>query len=312
LVRKRRRIATILRRVTSARTEHPSRYVVIPSFDQLEETSRCVAALLQPSREEFTVIVVDHGTEPWQPPADLDASRLVIVNATPDLWWTGATNTGIRHALAAGADTIMLLNSDCVLTGKAATNLMRRSEKTGGIVTPMQTSLDGDRTLCAGALPALALGFPTLRERTTTGGVLSRLTIPCGGRGVAIPASVLEELGLLAEAELPHYWADHDFFLRCRRRGVPLEIAEDLVVKVDEKTTSIAYQPDALDWRSFRASLAEPKSHRNMPAIRAFFRRNYPIRPLHWIGSTLYLLRYIVSWGVGRSARLIGFGRSDP
>jgi GT2 family glycosyltransferase len=199
----------------------------------------------------------------------------------------------------------MLLNADCVLDVASATRLFQRCETERSIVAPIQVDLTTGATVCAGAVPLTLLGFPTLRERTETGGFWDRFTIVCGGRGVAIPTAVFEKIGMLAAESLPHYWADHDFFMRCRRAGFAMEIQADLQVAVDGTRTTSAARPSNHDWGSFQTSLSEPGSHRNRTAIRAFFRRNYPIRPLHFIGSMLYLVRYTAVWALRRAAQLL-------
>ena len=209
-------------------------------------------------------------------------------------------NRGIDAALSAGAESVMLMNPDCVLDGAEAQQLFDQSESMGSIVAPIQVDLDSGTAFCAGAVPLLSLGFPTLFEPKKRGGLTDRFAIVAGGRGVVIPRSVFETIGKLAANDLPHYWADHDFYLRARRRGIAQHITDGVAVRVDQERTSSAADPRSLGWAGFRASLTEPRSHRNLPSIRAFFRRNYPIRPLHRIGTGLYLARYFASWAFRR------------
>ena len=283
----------------------PARFVVIPSFDQHADTTRCLEAILGDSQGSYTVLVVDHGHEAWTIPDYLPTDALRVLRASPDLWWAGATNLGMQHALDRGATSVMLLNADCVLEAASATDLFQRSESSEAIVAPVQVDLASGATTCAGAIPLPLLGFATLYERREVGGFWDRFTIVCGGRGVVIPAPILEKEGLLAADSLPHYWADHDFFMRCRRNGVTMQIQGDIQVSVDTRRSTSAGRPYDQDWRAFHGSLTARRSHRNLSAIRAFFRRNYPIRSLHFIGSSLYLLRYSVVWGLSRMTRLL-------
>lgn len=261
--------------------------------------------LLGNAYADFTVIVVDHGHSAWSPPPDISPANLVVLRAGTDLWWSGATNAGIRRALDEGADAVMLLNADCRLEPAAAGQLFEMAERSNGVVAPVQRSLGSQAILSAGTIPFISLGFPTFKERVRTDRPMMSHTIIRGGRGVAIPRSTFEVVGLFAAAELPHYLADHDFYLRCQRAGIALQIADGLDVYVDEASTSTASRPSQLSWTEFKASLHDPRSHRNLVAVQSFFRRNYPIRALHGVGTMLYLARYALSWAIRRADRLI-------
>ncbi len=141
----------------------PTRFVVIPSFDQPDDTTRCVDALQGKSLGEYTVVVVDHGQQGWTVPDDLSSDAVQVIRADPDLWWTGATNVGIQHAIDQGATSVMLMNADCVLDSASATRLFQRCEAEGTIVAPIQVDLANGATACAGAIPLTLLGFPTIR-----------------------------------------------------------------------------------------------------------------------------------------------------
>lgn len=82
---------------------------------------------------------------------------------------------------------------------------------------------------------------------------------------------------------------------------VPLLVAQDVDVLVDESRTSLAAASyGATAWPDFRRSLTNTRSHRNLPAIIAIFRRNYPIQELWPVGVFSYVGRTLVLWAVHR------------
>lgn len=284
-------------------------WIVIPSFDNPSVTSRCLAAL-RPSDAMYTVCVVDHGELSTVEELEHDFPDIATIRATPDLWWTGATNAGIRRALAGGASHIMILNSDCVLDSAEVRRIWEVSQAMdSAILAPVQRDLHDDRPMVVRSWTGLPAGFPTLRSehRVRGRGVIpTRMII--GGRGAVVPRQVFEHVGLFNEDALPHYLADHDFYLRCRRAGFPLLIHAGASVFVDPATSSVAASVGDLDFPHFASSLRHRKSHRNIEATRAFFQLNYPVRPLWWIGFALALSRYTAVWTVTRAIALAKAG----
>src|SRR5665811_363959 len=99
--------------MASGSTNGEGVYVVIPVFNGWEQTELCLRSI-EDSSYAVTAVVVDHGST--------DATRTELPRMFPnvvhlldsdELWWTGATNRGIRCALSSGASHVALLNSDC-------------------------------------------------------------------------------------------------------------------------------------------------------------------------------------------------------
>jgi GT2 family glycosyltransferase len=251
------------------------------------------------------VIVVDHGPEEEQARA-LRARFAAVawVRGDPSQWWAGATNVGTRAALAQGVQYVMWLNGDCCLRPGTLTTLVRHLERAGeAIVSPVQKDAYDGRILSLGAGYCFTLGFVTCERRGRPSvNALQPVRLVAGGRGALIPARVIERVGLLDEGHLPHYYADHDFYLRCRAQGVQLYVASDAAVLVDRTTTTSASDPGSLTLAEFRCTLRDPRSHRNIAYLNAFFRKHYPLAPLYRIGTWLNIARYAVVYVLRRVA----------
>jgi GT2 family glycosyltransferase len=285
--------------------------IVITDFNGWAQTRVCLERLFS-GGGGFDVFLVDHGTSN-------ECSRGVaaqfpavkVVKASPDLWWTGATNVGLREALAAGAEAVMLLNNDCYLGAEDFRRLAAHSASVGGagIVAPLQRDSRSGTLLENFFSSSFLLGFPSLkrpwpRDSAPGDARLVQVDLIIGGRGVVLPRAVLDRVGLMAEKELPHYWADHDFYLRCRRAGVPLYLALDAFVDVDDTRTTQARGLGRLSLRQFAGTLSDRRSHRNILDLAALFRRHYPVPGLYWIGVALNVARYSLTYALARLGAL--------
>ncbi len=285
-------------------------YVVIPVFNSWAEAQRCLDALRASTAQGFTVVVVDHGpTDTVRRALSAQYPEVTRLAGSPELWWTGATNLGIRYALARGAGAVVLLNHDCYLAPDAIEHMLHHATSLpDAVIAPIQREYPSGRIFCAGARACFLLGFPSVHTRRSlqeplAAPVLRPVSLICGGRGALIPSQVFRKVGLLDEEQLPHYGADHDFYLRCRKAGVPLFVATDAVVHVDHVHTTTADHPGRLDFGKFLRTLTSRRSHRNIRDLATLFRKHYPIRWLYPVGVVLNLARYCTIYIFQRAAR---------
>ncbi|KAA3621864.1 MAG: glycosyltransferase family 2 protein [Proteobacteria bacterium] len=293
-------------------------YIVITDFNGFAQTSRCLDALISSDRSDFHTLVVDHGTSD-ETRRGLQARypEVCRIQGSEDLWWTGAVNLGVRFALESGASAVMLLNNDCYVEPGAIDILVRNwRENPGAIVAPVQRDyLSGD-ILSYDPGTCFLLGFSTLRgPRKIPRRVMERPLIDVdlilGGRGAIIPAVVFEQVGLFDEIELPHYGADHDFYLRARDKGVRLCVATNAFVDVDDTRTTAADRPGELSFREFVATFKNRRSHRNLGDVAALYRKHYPVPGFYVVGVVLSTIRYFLIYVIGRCWRRLGPTRID-
>jgi GT2 family glycosyltransferase len=292
--------------------------IVIPVLNGWTYTQKCLEALRASSYRDLEIIVVDHGsTDTTKESLATSYPEVVHVLGDPSLWWAGATNLGLRVAIARGADTVMLLNNDCYVEPDAIERLMAHHRQLGeAIVAPVQKDAAFGKPLVVTAQHCFLLGFPTLSSArphptTETTEKLIPAKLIAGGRGVLIPTSILRRVGMLDEDHLPHYYADHDFYLRCRQRNVPLYIALDAGVHIDASKTTAAARPERLSLKAFCHTLVDRRSHRNVRDLAVLFKRYYPIKRLHGLGLALNVVRYCTLYGMKRARYLVaGGGRS--
>lgn len=275
--------------------------IVIPVFNGWRQTRTCLDALRASTRKNARIIVVNHGsTDETSESLPRDYPEVIQLQGDHTLWWTGATNLGVRWALEHNSTHVMLLNNDCYLPPEAIDDLMSHAVETpNAVIAPVQRDYRTRDILVSYAGTLFLLGFPTLvppgsRTIDTTRRRLLSTKLIIGGRGVIIPATAFRSVGFFNETELPHYGADHDFYIRSRRAGIPLYIATACSVFVDGERTSLAEGAGEMDFREFTRAFSDRRSHRNIRDLSALFRLHYPIRPLYIIGVSLNVIRFVI------------------
>jgi GT2 family glycosyltransferase len=288
--------------------------IVIPVYDGWDALSRCLEALANSNWHDFEVLIIDHGPDNIDRPGTLpyaDRLTLRLITASPALWWTGATNIGIRAALQDdNTQYIMLLNHDCYLASDALTILLQLADSNAHtLIAPVQVDAECHKVLVRRAYTLFLLGFPTvippvLFSPDPASPLLSTGMI-VGGRGVVIPKSIFASIGLLDEENLPHYGSDNDFYLRCKTAGYRLSIATLAKAYVDSSQTTEASKIGRLTLPQFLSTLRERRSHRNVHDQVQLFRKHYPLPGLYPLGVTLNLSRYFLMYLLLRSINYI-------
>lgn len=276
-------------------------FVVITDFNGFQQTKNCLDALRRSVFQTFTVVLVDHGTNSeTRQSLEREYPEVVRVTGSSELWWTGATNLGIRHAQGCGAELVMLLNNDCYVTPETIGELIELwKENPQALIAPVQRDLKTRDILSITPRSCFLLGFPTIPgPKTLTSAMHAQRLLPTrlisGGRGVLIPASLFQEVGLFDEIYLPHYGADHDFYLRATKKKWPLYVAARAVVDIDNTRTSIAENLSEMSFRGWCLSLYNQRSHRNVVHVSALFKKHYPIKKLYLVGVFLCSARYLM------------------
>jgi GT2 family glycosyltransferase len=272
--------------------------IIIPAFSGREQIRKCLQSLSISSYQDLDVVIVDHGiSDEISIMVNREFPNVTCLRASPDLWWSGATNIGIKHAIKEGSTLVMLLNHDCYTHIDTIEKLLLATfEKPDLIVAPVQHNPRTHKNTL-GIWTCFLLGFTTVTPPAFIYKIMHKSgLIPTGlvlgGRGVVIHTSTFKKVGLLDEEHFPHYCADHDFFMRCKKSGIKLFIHADAIVDIDDTKTSSA--EGSLSFGEFVSSLKNRNSHRNLKDVHTLMSRYYPIPGLAAIGVALNLLRFLL------------------
>ena len=206
----------------------PRTVAVIVNWNGKADTLECLASMMNVSAENLRTLVVDNGSRD----GSVDAIRrefpsVEVLPQGQNLRFAGGNNAGIRHALASGADRLLLLNNDTTVAPDLLVHLSRALDGTprGGIAAPKILYYSSPSLIWyAGGLLSFWTG--TMRHRgirEPDGERFNRPGETAYASGCCFLASraVFETIGFLDESYFM-YTEDADLCLRARRAGFPV------------------------------------------------------------------------------------------
>ncbi len=90
-------------------------HVIIPVFNRLPLTTRCLTSLSAQTDRRMRITLVDDGsTDGTAETVCKNFPEVDILTGDGHLWWTGAVNLGLQHVLRRMApdDYVLLINND--------------------------------------------------------------------------------------------------------------------------------------------------------------------------------------------------------
>ena len=189
-------------------------FAVVLNWNGGDDTLAALASL-----EEIPTVCVDNGST--------DGSDLLVEQRFPkvdlirtgaNLGFAGGNNVGIRHALEAGADVVLLLNNDAIAEPGLAVALDHAlgARPDAGLLACKILFEDGKRVQYAGAGFNKWLGYSGRVQ--TDGPDELRDVARADGAAMAVTRAAVDRAGLL-DTELFAYVEDVEWSLRLRRAG---------------------------------------------------------------------------------------------
>lgn len=269
--------------------DHPVIAVVVLTWNGRDLTLDCLESLARLTTPGVRIIVVDNASEDGTAAAVRErfGARVTVLSNPANLGYAAGNNAGIRHALADGADLIVLLNNDTVVDAAFAGKLARglAGAPGAGIAGPkILYYTPPDRIWFAGGVISLWRGTARhvgIRESDRGQYDAPGPTGYVSGCALMARREVFERVGLLDEAYRA-YFEDADFCLRAARAGF-----------------GIRYVPSARVWHRISAStggqLSRRKASRKLASAWRFFRRY--ARPWHWVTIPLFFAADVLRIG---------------
>jgi GT2 family glycosyltransferase len=206
--------------------------VIVPTYNRWDETRIALESLGKSDFRDFQVILIEDGCiDGTADNCQREFPSVHVLHGDGNLWWSGAINKGVGHALNSGAELILWLNDDNRVEPQTLSRLLEAYK------------LAGDRSIVCGRVKSIYTGVdewvgdPPIWHadyqkwnRPLPSAEIIPLTHPPGGRGVLIPAICFREVGLVDQSTFPQYWADYDFHYRAMKAGYRYYLASDAVV----------------------------------------------------------------------------------
>lgn len=207
--------------------DEPAVSTIVLNWNGLADTRECLESLRHIDYSPNRIVVVDNGSAADEASAlEQEFSGFVEVVRNPEnLGFAGGMNVGMRQALEAGAEYVLLLNNDVTVDRGllAAMVAAARRHPDLGAASPKAYFRDRpDIIYSTGGCVNLWTGTARQigRDQADHGQFESEAVRDyADGLCMLIPASAIETVGLLDE-EYFTYWEETDWCLRAREKGL--------------------------------------------------------------------------------------------
>lgn len=261
-------------------------HIVIPVFNRWHFTASCLHSIYNQLYKDFLVIVVDHGsTDGTSEKIRSIFPQVVLLKGDESMWWTAATNLGVLYAINNNADYVLTLNNDLIVYPNYLENLLSAIQKQPNSILG-SISLDRnnpEKIIFAGtkwnswiakyqSSISLQQSWKTVKKNYF---LINSELLP--GRGTLIPIEVFQKIGLFDEVYFPHYAADEDFSLRCKKEGYNLFVLANAAVLSEINATGIKNEHQKRTTKYYKDLLTSQKSPVNLKLRWSWARKNSPI-----------------------------------
>jgi GT2 family glycosyltransferase len=270
-------------------------YVVVPVFNRKSLTERFLYCMREQRFRNFQTIIVDDGSTDGT--AELVAEQfkeVQLLQGNGNLWWTGAINLGIQHAMASASqdEAILVINDDLEVAPdylETLHRLWRSNPRTliGSIAVDIRNPeviVDGGRIVnwWTAKMTMLNLqrklyGFPKNHYVD-----VSLLT----GWGTLIPIQVFREIGLY-DGKHFQQCGDTELPVRAKKAGYRLIVSYSAPVKVHTDASGGVNVSNRYSLRDFKAYFFDVKSNYRLK-YRWFFNLSTATNPLAFVSFFLF------------------------
>ena len=223
--------------MTARQSTPPLVSVVIVHWERasIDDTLECLGSLSETTYPRLSTILVNNGMQTFPAERFLAAMpSLEILHSPENLGFTGGNNIGIRAALAAGADYVLLLNNDTVVSPELIERLLAAFDRPEvGIVGPIVTYFSHpNRAWFAGGTYNRYLGytFHTHMGDDLTGPLPNQPIDFVTACALLARREVFKKVGLLWDA-LFIYFEDSELCLRAARGGFRSVLVGEALVR---------------------------------------------------------------------------------
>ncbi len=239
--------------------------IVVLNWNGWQDTLACIASLQTLDYPNFHIVLVDNGSTDGSEAQFLRAlSSVELLQTGSNLGFGGGCNVGIRHALAAGAEYVWLINSDATVAPDALSALVRLADENPRLGAVGSVLFDAEAVtrvqLWGGGRVGLWLGRSVhcLNPGTTLDFV--------SGASMLLRRAALEQVGLFDDTRFFMYWEDTDLGFRLRKAGWMLAVAEDSKIW-HKQSASLGLGNPLLDEYATRSCVRFLRRHAPIPFV---------------------------------------------
>lgn len=248
-------------------------YVAIPVFNRKAYLRDCLLSLRNQTDQSFKVIVTDDGsTDGTSEMLRTEFPEVTVLQGDGNLWWTGAINMAVSHALTlcAEEDMILVLNDDLVVPADYIENFYALAKRhPDALIGSVVTDIHNRDLIASGGvkinwLTGKARGINDGTSLATFGKGYYRDDVSyLTGRGVLIPSKVFRQLGIYNNK---HYQqcGDTELPIRAQKAGYKLLVSYDVPVYSYVKNEGHINHMDRYSWKMLKKYFFDVRSNVNL------------------------------------------------
>lgn len=218
-------------------------HIVIPVYNRWSYTKNCLENFRQQSYKSYKIIIIDHGSTDGTPEKiKTQFPDVILLRGDESMWWTAATNMGVKYAIKNKAEHVLTINNDVSFGVDYLEQLIKSaSENLNSLIGSVSLYKQDKNKIAflgikwnkwtAKYKPAIDI---SLDQKIIRGKYKSIQTDLLPGRGTLIPITAFKEVGMYNEKDFPHYAADEDFSARCVKHGYDLYVATSAIVLIED------------------------------------------------------------------------------
>lgn len=240
----------------------PSVWAVVLGYNHPEDSIECLQSLTNVTYPNFTILYVDNGSAPEAcEQVQQSGTGFGVLRLDPNAGVAGGLNAGIRHALAHGADYVIIHNNDTTVDPRLAEALVAAAitRPDAGMFVPKIYYYDHPDTIWSAG--SLFRKFPpVVYMRKTREADDGRFDQPVDMDFatfcvIMFSRAMIEKAGLL-DPDYHFLYEDYDLCIRCREAGLAIRYVPDAKVWHKISKTTGAGTPNPKFWHTYGRSEA--------------------------------------------------------
>jgi GT2 family glycosyltransferase len=259
-------------------------HIIIPVHNRKEFTRQCLFSLRQQTYKDFEVVVVDDGSsDGTYEMLENEFPEVHVIKGNGNLWWTAATNLGVKYALESDAEYILTLNNDTIATEDFLEKMVYWAEKEPkALLGAFAIDANTKKPVYGGEIInwkwASSKFLLDILPQEKWHGLHEVTHFP--GRGLLIPVEVFKDIGLHDEKNFPHYAADYDFTHRAIRAGYKVFCNYDARLLIYPEESGDAENRKKKSLKNYYNHLFGMKGGGNIKIFTKYAMRNCPLKYL--------------------------------
>ena len=280
-----------------------SLFIIIPVHNRKIFTRECLVSLRNQTNRNFKIIIVDDGsTDGTREMIKYEFPEIILLEGNGNLWWTKATNLGVKYALEHRAEYILTLNDDTILSEDYIEKMIYWSSKRkNALLGSFAFDFLSKKPVYGGEIinwKQAKSNFLLDQLKPNEFSGLHKVS-HYWGRGLLIPSVVFFKIGLYDENNFPQTAADDDFSHRAKRSGFEIYCNYDAKLFVRSEESGDYQIRNNKSLKNYFKHLFSVKGGGNLKNFTIYAVKNCPKKylfPFLIIGLARRIFGYLFDW----------------